>query len=85
MTQCVLDLPDEVLNQAKQFASDQNTSVERFFIQLIHRRMQEGILEERARRADLNACRAVLNKIPDDPVEAGDRLPANAPKMDDVQ
>ena len=35
---------------------------------------ESQLLKERAKRADLNACRAVLAKVPDNPVDELDRI-----------
>ncbi|KHD07679.1 hypothetical protein PN36_11360 [Candidatus Thiomargarita nelsonii] len=60
MSQYILELPDSLLEQAKKIATQKQISI--------------NLLKERAKRADINACRAVLAKIPDNPIDELDRI-----------
>ncbi len=82
MNQCLIELPDFLWERARQLASQEHTSVNQFLIQLISKHLtawtateaEENLLSIRAKRANLAACRAVLAKVPEAPVEECDRV-----------
>jgi hypothetical protein len=72
MSQYVLELPDNLLEHAKQIAVQKKISVNELFVNFIAEKLSvlkesSNILKERAKRADIGACRAVLAKVPDNP------------------
>jgi hypothetical protein len=78
MSQYILELPDNLLEQAKKIATQEQISMNQFFVNSIAEKLstlwESQLLKERAKRADLNACRAVLAKVPDNPVDELDRI-----------
>jgi hypothetical protein len=74
---------NQVYLAPRQLAFQENTSVNQFLIQLVSKQLtswttpettEENVLSIRAKRANLAACRAVLAKVPETPVEELDRI-----------
>lgn len=74
MSQYLLELPDSLLEQAKQVAIRSNISLNQVLIQAINISLTESLLEQWAKLADLDACRAVLAKVPDNPAGTLDEV-----------
>lgn len=74
MSQYLLELPESLLEQAKQVAIQRNISLNQVLIQAINISLTESLLEQWAKLADLDACRAVLAKVPDNPAETLDEV-----------
>jgi len=79
MSQYLLELPDSLLEQAKKIATQKQISINQLFVNSIAEKLStlwapKNLLKERAKRADLNACRVVLAKVPDNPVDELDRI-----------
>ncbi len=74
MGQCLLELPDNLLEQAKRIATQNNTSLNQILVDAITQGFNESLLEKWAKQADINACRAVLAKIPNNPVDILDKV-----------
>jgi hypothetical protein len=79
MSEYILELPDSLLEQAKKIATQKQISLNQLFVNSIAEKLStlwesQNLLKERAKRADINACRAVLAKVPDNPVDELDRI-----------
>lgn len=74
MGQCLLELPDDLLEQAQRIARQTNVSLDQVLISAITQGLNESVLEQWAKQADLNACRAVLAKVPNNPVDILDKV-----------
>jgi len=79
MSQYILELPDNLLEQAKKIATQKQISTNQLFVNTIAEKLStlwesQNLLKERAKRADINACLAVLAKVPDNPVDELDRI-----------
>ncbi|MDM8557284.1 hypothetical protein [Candidatus Parabeggiatoa sp. HSG14] len=79
MSQYILDLPDNLLEQAEKIATQKQISTNQLFVNTIAEKLStlwesQNLLKERAKRVDINACRAVLAKVPDNPVDELDRI-----------
>ena len=78
MTSFPLRLPDFVMDQARAAADEEQVSINQLLTALI----AEGIgrrealkeIRERAKRADVIAALAVLDRVPNVPPEAGDAI-----------
>jgi hypothetical protein len=79
MTQFALDLPDSLLDGAKAAAARDGTTVEQLLTLAIAEKLSaldaEELIAKRAARADAQAYRAILDRVPDVPPAAGDELP----------
>ncbi len=75
-----LRIPDHVMAEAKALARRNGTSLNQFLAALIAERIDEMRavegLEARAARADPEAAREILNKVPERDPLPGDELPA---------
>jgi len=67
-----LRLPDALLERAKRAAEASGSPLDQFLLAVIAEKVGEGGLAERATRADVARARAVLDRVPDAPPEAGD-------------
>jgi hypothetical protein len=79
MSQYALRVPDSIMARAKLIAEEDHTSLNQFFVTAIAEKLAsmdtEGLLTERAARADVSAFRRILKRVPRRPVvEAGDRI-----------
>ncbi len=79
MSQYVIDLPDSLLEQASKFAEQEKISVNKLFVSLIYEKLSallesQDLLKERAKHADIEACRAILAKVPDNPIDDLDKI-----------
>ena len=79
MSQYALRVPDSIMSRAKKIAESDHTSLNQFFVTAIAETLAsmdtEGLLTERAARADIPAFRRILKRVPRRPVtEAGDRI-----------
>lgn len=78
MSNYPLRLPDHVMTQAKALAESSGTSLNQFLSSVIAERVGEmkalQQVETRMRRANLGAALAVLAKVPERVVLAGDEL-----------
>jgi len=76
MSEYVLELPESLLERAKQLAFQQQISLNRFLVKTLEEqfaKVDNTWIEERAKRADITAYRAVLAKVPQGPVADLDR------------
>lgn len=63
MGQCLLELPDSLLEQATRIAMQTNLPLDQVLIEAITKGLHESLLEQWAESADINACCAVLTKM----------------------
>ena len=79
MSSFALRIPDHVLAQAKQAASEDNTSVNQLLSSFISHGLgqRQGLrmLRERAARADVPGVLSMLDGAPDVPPDEGDEMP----------
>jgi len=76
MSEYVLELPEYLLERAKQQAFQQQISLNRLLVKALEEQfstVDNTLIEERAKRADITAYRAVLAKVPHNPVAELDR------------
>lgn len=80
MNSFALRVPDDVLEQARVAAEEDQTSVDQLLTSLIAHGLGQRhglkMMRDRASRADVAAVIAMLDGSPDAPPEAGDELPA---------
>ncbi len=78
MSQYILELPDNLLEQAKKIAIQEQISTNQLFVNSIAEKLstlwEPNLIKKRAKRADINACLAVLAKVPDNQVDELDRI-----------
>lgn len=79
MSQYALRVPDSIMARAKVIAEGDHTSLNQFFVTAIAEKLAsmdtEGLLHDRAARADVAAFRRILKRVPRRPVtEAGDQI-----------
>ena len=78
MSSYSLELPIELVNEAKKIASDRNVEWEKWLVSAIQERIQSEhsfeIIRSYADRFDAEAVAAVLAKVPDVPPMPGDEL-----------
>ena len=78
MSQYPLRLPNSLMEAARKAAGDEKTSMNQLFVTAIAEKLSaletETFLKQRAERADEEAYRKALAKVPDGPVEAADRI-----------
>lgn len=81
MSQLALRLPDSLHERARALAQKDNTSLNQFIALAVAEKVSAleatGFFRERAERGNLNALRAILDKVPDAPPVPGDDLPAS--------
>lgn len=72
------DVPDEVVAMAEEAATRANQSLDQFVASAIVKQVsslkRSLTIEERAKKADLNAFRAILDRVPNVPPLPGDEL-----------
>lgn len=72
------DVPDEVVAMAREAAARANQSLDQFVASAIVKQVSLSnrilTIEERAKKADRNAFRAVLDRVPKVPPLPGDEL-----------
>jgi type II secretory pathway component PulL len=80
MTQYALDLPDSLLNAAREAAMQDGTTVDQLLTVAIAEKLSalqtETLLAQRAKRADLTRYWEILRMVPDTPPLPGDELPS---------
>jgi hypothetical protein len=81
MTSYALRVPDHILEQAREAATEDKVSINQLLVSFIaeglgHRRGLK-MMRDRAAHADMGAVSAILEKIPDFPPEPGDEIPEN--------
>jgi hypothetical protein len=78
MSQYILELPDNLLEQANKRATQEHISINQLFVNSIAEKLstlwEPSSIKERAKRANINACFAVLAKVPNNPVDELDRI-----------
>jgi hypothetical protein len=76
MTSFALRVPAHIYDQAKAAANEDNISINQLLVSFIaeglgHRRALR-MMRERAARSDVGVARAILDRAPDVPADAGD-------------
>lgn len=79
MSQYALRVPDSLMSRAKRLAESEHTSLNQFFVTAIAEKLAsldtEGLLSERASKADVAAFKRILKKVPNKPIaNEGDRI-----------
>ncbi len=78
MSQYALRLPNSLFEQAKKTAKKDNVSMNQLFVSAIAEKLAvleaETLLKQRAEQADMDAFRAILDKVPDGEVIQGDEV-----------
>lgn len=78
MSQYALRLPDSLLKQARKTAKRDHVSMNQLFITAIAEKLAvleaEDLLRQRAERADLDAFKRILDRVPDVPPVPGDEI-----------
>jgi len=79
MTSYALRVPDHIMEQARDAATEDKVSINQMLVSFIaeglgHRRGLK-MMRDRASRADMGAVLAILEKVPDVPAEPGDEIP----------
>ena len=73
-----LRLPDHIMQQAKEAAAEDKTSVNQMLLAFIAEGLgqRQGLkmIRERGKRADIGAALAILDRAPDVPPEEGDAM-----------
>ncbi len=79
MSQYALRLPDSLLKQARKTAKRDNVSMNQLFITAIAEKLAvleaESLITQRAARANLDAFKRILNRVPQASPIPGDELP----------
>ena len=74
MSEYLLELPDNLLQQAQSLAENNHISINQVLVNAINCGLNDKILDKWAEKADVLACKAVLDKIPALPVDELDEI-----------
>ena len=78
MSQYALRLPNSLFEQAKKTAKADNISMNQLFVTAIAEQLAvleaESLIKQRAERADLDAFRRILDKVPKGEIIPGDEI-----------
>lgn len=73
MSSFSLRIPDDLMEEAKKLAVENHTSLNQFFLATIAEKIGEAkakqYFKNRAQFADVDAVRAILDRVPDNAVE----------------
>ncbi len=73
MSSYSLRIPDDLMKEAKKLAKQNHTSLNQFFLAIIAEKIGEAktkqYFESRAQLADTDAVQAILERVPDVPVD----------------
>jgi hypothetical protein len=79
MSEYIIDIPDEIMQQAKTLAQQKQMSLNQFFASLITENSMQpvdnSLIQQRAKNANIAMFQSVLKKIPVHQRISGDEIP----------
>jgi DNA-directed RNA polymerase delta subunit len=78
MSEYLIDIPDEIMQQARTLAQQKQMSLNQFFASLITENSMQpvdnSLIQQRAKNADIVAFQSLLKKIPAHQTVIGDEI-----------